>query len=357
MNPDMKTILMIEDDPDMLQITSEILELEGYNALKAPSGPIGLAMAREQLPDLVLCDINMSQMDGYGVLHELSREVRTAEIPFIFLSGKAERADVRKGMDMGADDYLTKPIKADELLAAVEGRLRRNALFRRDFSDGLEGLDRFMDTARGVEVLKNLGKGRKRHSYKEGEVLFREGDALEDVPYIVKGKVRTSKLNKDEKEFNTGFYGPAEFLGFTGLLEFGRAAECAVAVEATEVVSIPSEELFALLHRDPDVSNCFIKLLAHDVEDRKVHMLQLAYASIRQRVAQSLLRIHDRYAEAHEPGLGIRISRENLASVVGTATESLIRCLSDLKEETMISVEGRDIRILDKPRLEKLAHL
>jgi len=355
MKNDMKTILMIEDDPDMLQVTAELLELEGYIALKAPSGPIGVEIARKELPDLVLCDINMPELDGYGVLHELSREVRTAEIPFIFLSGKAERTDVRRGMELGADDYLTKPIRTDELLAAVEGRLKRRALLRRDFSDGLEGLDRLMDTARGLEVLKGLGKGRKREHFKEGEVLFREGDALEHVPYIVKGKVRTTKMNKDDKEFNTGFYGPSELLGFTGLLESGQATECAVAVEATEVVSIHSEELLVLIQRDPDVSRCFIKLLAHDVEDRKVHLLQLAYASIRQRVAQSLLRIHDRYAKADEPGLGIKISREDLASVVGTATESLIRCLSDLKEEAMISVEGRDIRILDRPRLEKLA--
>lgn len=353
----MKTILMIEDDPDMLQITSELLELEGYVALKAPSGPIGVAMAREKLPDLVLCDINMSELDGYGVLHELGREARTAEIPFIFLSGKAERSDVRKGMELGADDYLTKPFKADELLAAVDGRLKRRTVFRRDLTDGLDGLDRLMDGTRGLEALKDLRKGRKRKRYEEGEVLFREGDALDHLPYIVKGKVRTSKMNKDEKEFNTGFYGPSEFLGFTGLLEAGRATECAVALEATEVVTIPCEEMLALLHRDPDVSCCFIKLLAHDVEEKKVHLLQLAYASIRQRVAQSLLRIHDRYAAADEAGLGIRISREDLASVVGTATETLIRCLSDLKEETMISVEGRDIRILDKQLLEKLARL
>lgn len=354
---DMKTILIIEDDPDMLHVTSELLDLEGYRTLKALSGPIGVEMARKELPDLVLCDVSMPELDGYGVLKELGRELRTAEIPFIFLSGRAERADVRKGMDLGADDYLTKPVQANELLSAVEGRLKRSALFRRDFADGLEGLERFIDTARGLNVLKNLRKGRKKQLFKDREVLFREGDILEQIPYIVKGKVRTSKINKDDKEFSTGFYGPSEFIGISGLLEFGRATECAMAVESTEVALIPTEELLALLQRDPDVSNCFIKLLAHDVEERKVHLLELAYASIRQRVARSLLRIHDRYAKTEEPGLGIRVTREVLASVVGTATESLIRCLSELKEDNMIGVEGRDIRILDRPRLEKLARI
>lgn len=202
---DMKTILIIEDDPDMLHITSELLELEGYRTLKAASGPIGVEMTRKEMPDLILCDVSMPGLDGYGVLQELGRELRTAEIPFIFLSGKAERADVRKGMDLGADDYLTKPVQAKELLSAVEGRLKRSALFRRDFTDGLEGFERFMDTARGLDVLKNLRKGRKKQVFKDREVLFREGDTLEHIPYIVKGKVRTSKINKDDKEFSTGF--------------------------------------------------------------------------------------------------------------------------------------------------------
>ncbi|MBP7450876.1 MAG: winged helix-turn-helix domain-containing protein, partial [Flavobacteriales bacterium] len=109
------------------------------------------------------------------------------------------------------------------------------------------------------------------------------------------------------------------------------------------------------LYKDRDVSIRFIKMLARDVKEKEQHLLQLAYASVRQRVAQALLRVHERFAQAEDPGMGVRISREDLATIVGTATESLIRCLTDLKEEGAIETQGRDIRILDKVRLEQLA--
>ncbi|MCB9194172.1 MAG: response regulator, partial [Flavobacteriales bacterium] len=105
----MKTILLIEDDVDMRENTSEILELANFRVLKAENGRRGVDLARKEVPDLVLCDIMMPDLDGYGVLHLLGRDPSTAEIPFIFLSAKAERGDIRKGMELGADDYLTKP--------------------------------------------------------------------------------------------------------------------------------------------------------------------------------------------------------------------------------------------------------
>ena len=169
--------------------------------------------------------------------------------------------------------------------------------------------------------------------------------------------MRTYNVNKDDKEFTTGLHGKGDIIGFFGLLETGRSTESAEALEAAKVIMIPKDELLALLQRDHDVSVCFIKLLSRDVEDLKGRMLQLAYASIRQRVAQSLLHIHERYAEDNDSRLGVRITREDLASVVGTATESLIRSLSDLKHDELISIEGREIRILNRDGLEKVAHI
>ncbi|MBL8011915.1 MAG: response regulator, partial [Flavobacteriales bacterium] len=118
----MKTILLIEDDSDVRENTAEILELANYRVLKAENGRRGVEMARKEQPDLVLCDIMMPELDGYGVLHLLGRDPATAEVPFIFLTAKAERSEVRKGMELGADDYLTKPFDESELLNAIEGR-------------------------------------------------------------------------------------------------------------------------------------------------------------------------------------------------------------------------------------------
>ncbi|MBP7515207.1 MAG: Crp/Fnr family transcriptional regulator, partial [Flavobacteriales bacterium] len=180
------------------------------------------------------------------------------------------------------------------------------------------------------------------------------GDDLRSVPYLVKGKARTFKINNDGKEFVTGLHTAGDLIGYMGLLESGHALETAEALEECEVSSVPREDLLALLYKDRDVSIRFIKMLAHDVKEKEQHLLQLAYASVRQRVAQAILRVHERYAATGQ-GLGVKISREDLASIVGTATESLIRCITDLKEDGLIASEGRDIHIVDKARLERVA--
>ncbi len=350
-----RTILLIEDDPDMRENTAEILELANYTVVKAENGRRGVELARANHPDLVLCDIMMPELDGYGVLHLLGRDPATAEIPFIFLSAKAERSDMRKGMELGADDYLTKPFEESELLNAIEGRLKRSELFRKGFDQSIDGLNDLIDSARGTGALLEVSKDRKVRNMGRKEAIFHEGDELRSIFFINKGKVRTFKMNNDGKELVTGLHGPGDFLGYMSVLEGGRTNESAEAMEESELAVIPREEMLALLYKDRDVSIRFIKMLTREVKEKEAGLLELAYASVRQRVAQALLRLHQRYGENGDPGLGVRISREDLATIVGTATESLIRTLSDLKEDRMIEMQGREIRISDIARLEKLA--
>jgi CRP-like cAMP-binding protein/FixJ family two-component response regulator len=353
----MKTILLIEDDADVRDNTAEILELAQYRVLKAANGKQGVDLARKEHPDLVLCDIMMPELDGYGVLHLLGRSPETAEIPFIFLTAKAERVDVRKGMELGADDYITKPFEESELLNAIEGRLKRSELFRKGFDRTVEGLNAFMDQARGVHALQDISKDRKTRPVERKEVLFHEGDEMRHVPFLVNGKVRTFKINNDGKEFVTGLHVPGDFIGYMGLLENGHAMETAEAMEDCEVALVPREDLMRLLYRDRDVSMRLIRMLTHDVSEKQERLLQLAYASVRQRVAQALMQLHDRFSAQDSTDLGVRISRDDLATIVGTATESLIRCLTDLKDEGLISTQGRDIRITDRRKLERVANL
>lgn len=352
----MKTILLIEDDADVRDNTAEILELAHYRVLKAENGKKGVDIARKEHPDLVLCDIMMPELDGYGVLHMLGRSPETAEIPFIFLSAKAERGDVRRGMELGADDYLTKPFEESELLNAIEGRLRRSDLFRKGFDRTLNGLNDFMEQARAVAALEDLSKDRKMRIVERKGILFHEGDEMRNVPFLVAGKVRTFKVNNDGKEFVTGLHVPGEFIGYLGMLEGGHATETAEAMEESEIALVPREDLLRLLYRDRDVSMRFIRMLTQEMGEKQERLLQLAYASVRQRVAQALMQLHDRFSGAQSEDLGVRISRDELAAIVGTATESLIRCLTDLKDEGLIATQGRDIRITDRRRLEKLAH-
>ena len=136
----MNKILIIEDDSLLLSDIMKILSLEGYEVLGAPNGLSGLDLARQQLPDLVICDVLMPGMDGYMVLLELRSDPLTSDIPLVFLTAKAEREDIRRGMEMGADDYLSKPFTHSELLSAIQTRLRKYRVLTGEYTEIMSGL-------------------------------------------------------------------------------------------------------------------------------------------------------------------------------------------------------------------------
>src|SRR5688572_5860299 len=139
----MKTILVIDDNIEIRENTVEILSLAGYNAYATENGKKGVETAIKQKPDLIVCDIMMPELDGYGVLHLLKKNPDTEHIPFIFLTAKAERSDFRKGMEMGADDYITKPFEDIELLNAVEIRLKKADILEQKYAPSSQGLTQF----------------------------------------------------------------------------------------------------------------------------------------------------------------------------------------------------------------------
>jgi YesN/AraC family two-component response regulator len=122
-----KTVLVIEDDAIARNLYLKGLKVEGFNAIGAENGMVGIQKARKHLPDIVVCDIMMPQMDGYTILNLLRQDPSTAAILFIFLTASDTRADIRKGMELGADDYITKPTTLDELLKAIATRLQKQA--------------------------------------------------------------------------------------------------------------------------------------------------------------------------------------------------------------------------------------
>jgi DNA-binding NarL/FixJ family response regulator len=121
----MKKILVIEDEPEMRRNLTTILRLEKFHPLPAENGLIGIELAKKERPDLILCDVMMPELDGYGVIAALRAAAQTVTIPFIFLTAKGEKPDIRAGMNLGADDYLTKPVAKADLLAAIHSRLER----------------------------------------------------------------------------------------------------------------------------------------------------------------------------------------------------------------------------------------
>lgn len=136
----MKRILVIEDEPSVLTNILKTLEFENYNAFGAENGISGLTMAKEKFPDLIICDVMMPEMDGYGVIGELRKDPLTAGIPFIFLTAKADRFEQRQGMELGADDYITKPFTRKELLTAINTRLKKQEIIHNKSQEKLDEL-------------------------------------------------------------------------------------------------------------------------------------------------------------------------------------------------------------------------
>ncbi|MBR8838074.1 MAG: response regulator, partial [Stigonema ocellatum SAG 48.90 = DSM 106950] len=136
----MKTILVIEDDAQSREMILECLEAKGFNAIAAENGLVGVQKAREQLPDLVICNIKIPSLDGYGVLTSLLKDPATAIIPFIFVTVRLTPDQFRQGMNLGADDYLIKPCTVEELLEAITAQLEKHAAFRQWYGVVLQGL-------------------------------------------------------------------------------------------------------------------------------------------------------------------------------------------------------------------------
>lgn len=347
----MKTILLIEDNLEMRENTAEILELAKYKVITAENGKDGVKFANSTNPDLIICDIMMPELDGYGVLHMLSKDSSTASIPFIFLTAKAEKADYRKGMGMGADDYLTKPFDDMELLNAVETRLRKSEMLKTEFSKTLEGLDNFLKEV-DEDYFKKLSETRETKTYKKKENLYQEGAHPKSIYFIVKGKIKTYKSNEDGKEYIIGLHKEGDFIGYTSLLENAPYADSAMALEESEIVIIPKDDFFTLLYSSKEVAGKFIKILSDNVTEKEDRLLKLAYNSVRKRVAEALIMLQNRYKKEGDKNFSMAISREDLAGIVGTATETVIRTLSDFKEERLVDIKGSNITILSTQKLE-----
>ena len=348
-----KKILVIEDNESIRENTAEILELANYDVMTAENGKIGVERALEQKPDLIVCDIMMPELDGYGVLNIVQRNPALSNTSFIFLTAKTEGGDFRKGMGLGADDYISKPFSGTDLLNSVESRLRKAEAIRQQIPPGLDGINELLHIAGGKEALKTFVDGRNIDRYKKKQLIYTEGNHPTRLFYVQKGKVKAFVTNDDGKELVVALYGEGDFFGYTALLEGTTYKDNTAAMDDTEIALIPKHEFEELMHDNREVATKFIKLLAKDVAEKEQHLLNMAYNSLRKKVADALVSLQDKYG-ADKNNFNINISRENLAAVAGTATESLIRTLSDFKGEQLIDIREGTIYIKDSNRLRKM---
>jgi DNA-binding response OmpR family regulator len=344
----MKKILVIEDNLEVRENLSEILELSGYLVSIAEDGKKGVELAVSEKPDLIICDVMMPKLDGFGVLNILSKKSETASIPFIFLTAKAEKTDLRRGMNLGADDYITKPFFKDELLEVIHTRLRKTAILKQKFDKSEKGLKAFIDEVRGLETLKGLSQDKKSRLLKKKDLLFEEGDHPRFLYFVNSGKLKLFKTNEEGKEYILQIIGKGEFIGQVDILKKQNHQSSASALEETSVSLIPKEDFNTLINQDRDVSAQVIKMIANDVAEKEEQLLNLAYNSVRKRVADALLLLNQ------EEGQVIHILRDDLARIVGTAKESVIRMLTDFKEDGYISIKNSLITILDPEGLKNI---
>jgi CRP-like cAMP-binding protein len=350
----MKKILLIEDNYDIRHNTAEILELSNYKVFLAENGKVGVEMAMEFYPDLIICDIMMPVLDGYGVLHAVQKNKLIKNTPFIFLTAKTERSDLRKGMELGADDFVTKPFSGTELLNAVDSRLNKIGLLKEELSIDLEGLQNLLKVSEDKNALNSLTEDRNTNIYKKKQVIYTQGNHPNRLYFVLKGKVKTFKRNEDGKELVTDLFSPGDFLGYIALMEESVYKDTAEALEESELAIIPKEEFEELIKNNKEVSRNFISLLAKNISNKENQLLGLAYNSLRKKVAEALVLLQKKYQLAAEDNFVIEISRESLATIAGTATESLIRTLSDFRNEKMIEIKDGTIVIVNQKKLQQL---
>jgi CRP-like cAMP-binding protein len=348
----MKTILLIEDDVVLRENTAELLELSNYKVLTASNGKMGVVMAKSYVPDIIVCDIMMPELDGYGVLDALSKKPETKHIPFIYLSAKTEQQDVRKGMNLGADDYITKPYSETDLLSAIESRLAKAAILNETRINNNLSLEK-EDDIKTLNDLKNFldDNGEIIH-FSEGDVIYRQGEHSNAIYLIRKGIVKCHNLDEKGKELITTLYKEDDLFGYTSFIQNAPYQESATAVKNTTLVSISKNVLKEVLENNHHVTLELIQLLTDNLFKVKEQLLQMAYGSVNQKTAQTIIKFSEKLNR--NPDEAIRISRNDLASVAGIATETLIRTMTHFKKQGLIEIEGRNIRILDLERLKEI---
>jgi DNA-binding response OmpR family regulator/DNA-binding MarR family transcriptional regulator len=338
----MKKILVIEDNPEVREVLEEVLELSGYGVTTASDGTEGVSAALLDPPDLILCDVMMPKLDGYGVLSILSKKTATAGIPFVFLTAKAEREDMRRGMSLGADDYVTKPFYKDELLRVIETRMRKreNQTTGAPPSQPEKGV--LVDPEAGRKLLYELCKDREVRSFSAQQTIVEQGRNVRYIYLVQEGLVKLSRLNSYGKSYVLNVLGTNDFFGHTAALNEEVFPFGAEAISAAQVCLLPKDDFIQAVNSDRHLSAFLLRELSRNITEKQLKLLHLAYDTVRQRVVEALLEIRKVHPDPEAP---IDILRSDLAEMAGTAKETVVRVLTDLKQEGLIEVEDALIHI------------
>lgn len=347
----MTQILLIEDDITVRENTAELLELSDYAVFTASDGKQGVQKAFEIKPALIICDIMMPEMDGYDVLKILGEHSETVNIPFIFLSAKTEHKDVRKGMELGADDYLTKPFEEEDLLNAIESRIAKVAILNSFQKKTPERAPE--NEVTDLTDLKGLMAKYEKLDFEEGERIYEPGKQSNFLYLIERGVVKTHRIDSQGKELITELFKEDDLFGNVAFQNHEVHQEYATAMEKSSVFAVSKNELHELLSQNGKLTLELVEILSENLTGIKSQLMDMAYSSVRKKTANTILLFAERIKK--HPLKSIRIARTDLASVAGMAPESLIRTLSGFKKDGLIAIEGRNIKILNPQALKEIS--
>ena len=346
-------ILIIEDNKDVRENISEILSLSGYDTLTASNGKEGVEAALKMQPDLILCDIMMPELDGYGVLRILSKNQASASIPFIFLTAKTEMTDMRRGMTLGADDYITKPFDDVELLDTIEVRLQK----KRPATNPDATPASTMSLPTGEQIFNSLQTvfaDSETRIIRKKDLLYSEGQTCRNVYLISSGKAISTKADDYSKEVITHFYQYPMVIGLSSALSGERYQETVKAFEDLEVIPLKKEEFIQLMLSDKSIAYFFLKQIAAEQIKADEKLLLQAFGTVRMKLVAVLIDLYHFYEE--DGKAIIPIPREDLANLAGTAKETIIRSLSEFKEEGLVTINGSEIIIDSVQKLMELRY-
>lgn len=349
----MNKVLVIEDDQLLRDNLTEMLNLSGYEVLCAPDGKNGIETALKEKPDIILCDVMMPGLDGYGVLHILSRHPDAKRIPFVFLTGKSDLNDLRKGLGMGADDYLIKPLNEVELLHTIDLRLKKSEQLRNflpvsTHKSGIELPGDFADklVSEKYEIL----------IYNKKHVLYTADQRAGSVFYVISGHLKEFLLHENGKELITNMYSSGDVIGHTATLEGINYTETVEVIDEAELIVIPSNDFIEIVRSNMGFAQQFLGLLSYNIRKKEEKLLNMAYNSLRQKVAGGIIEVADKF-KCNRNGMSlVTISREDLAHIVGSAQESMIRTLKEFKSENLIDIIDGDIVIINEHKLRNLLY-
>jgi CRP-like cAMP-binding protein len=283
----------------------------------------------------------MPELDGYGVLNLLAENERTAGIPFIFITAKTETEDIRRGMNLGADDYITKPFYKDELLQVIRTRLKKAALRSNVDAPAAEKQVHLSDPDRGAaELTKAFASSGRESSFAQGQSIVREGEFPHFIYQVISGNVHLSRSHEYGRDYIIAELGPGEIFGIPTILERAPFHYTAKAITEVSCQMLPTKSLLDLINTDRSVTEALMRLLAGRLVEHSERLVNQAYDSVRRRTALVVCDLYEKY-----DGSPIELSRDELAQMVGSTKESVIRALSDFKREGLLTTEGKTIRV------------